>query len=72
MSVPIATADRFSAGAPHVAFEGDFVNVGGISYDVAPNGKRFLVLQPPEPSTTTSLQVVLNWFEELKRRVPMK
>jgi hypothetical protein len=52
-------------------FEGRYLNVLGVPYDVAPDGQRFMMLeesvkQPP----TTRLNVVLNWFEELKQRVP--
>ena len=40
-------------------------------YDVTADGKRFLVVQPPEPNASvTHLNVVLNWFEELQRLVP--
>ncbi len=43
---------------------------GGIShYDVTPDGNRFLMLQPPE-ATPSYINVVLDWFDELKRLVP--
>jgi hypothetical protein len=40
------------------------------SYDVAPDGQRFLVLEPAESqvASVTHLNVVLNWFEELKQK----
>ena len=47
-------------------------------YDIAPDGRRFLVtlLKPPQRSTPSSptheIQVVLNWFEELKAKVPVR
>jgi dipeptidyl aminopeptidase/acylaminoacyl peptidase len=46
-------------------------------YDITPDGKRFLVLLPAPQSGTESratqqIHVVLNWFEELKQRVPIK
>ncbi len=71
MSVAVQTQPDFSAEAPKFMFEGPYLNVPGVSYDVAPDGQRFMMLeesvkQPP----TTRLNVVLNWFEELKRRVP--
>jgi len=71
MSVAVQTQPDFSAEAPKFMFEGPYLNVPGVSYDVAPNGQRFMMLeesvkQPP----TTRLNVVLNWFEELKQRVP--
>jgi hypothetical protein len=42
------------------------------SYDVSPDGQRFLTIQAatgPE-GRRAQLVVVLNWFEELQRRVP--
>ena len=44
------------------------------SYDVSPDGQRFLMLKPVESPTSppTQINVVLNWFEELKQRVPVK
>ena len=48
----------------------------GRTYDVSPDGKRFLTIKPsggPEQTAaSTSLIVVQNWFEELKRLVPRK
>jgi hypothetical protein len=42
------------------------------NYDVSPDGQRFLMLKPSESAQTTPTQinVVLNWFEELKQKVP--
>jgi serine/threonine-protein kinase len=62
-----------SVGKPRLLFEGRFA--GGFSYgrkyDLAPDGKRFLMIQENEPPPpTTQYNVVLNWFEELKRLVP--
>ena len=54
-------------------------------WDIDPSGKRFLMIKPPAATTgesTTEGQaapapqpkiiIVLNWFEELKKRVPVK
>ena len=42
--------------------------------DIAPDGRRFLVLAPPESRsaepTTVHATVLLNFFDELRRRVP--
>jgi hypothetical protein len=42
------------------------------NYDVSPDGQRFLMLKPSEQAQAapTQINVVLNWFEELKQRVP--
>jgi len=39
---------------------------------VSPDGQRFLMLKPieQEAAAPTQINVVLNWFEELKQRVP--
>ena len=39
-------------------------------YDVTANGQRFLMPEENPGAPATEIQVVLNWFEELKRRVP--
>jgi serine/threonine-protein kinase len=44
------------------------------AFDIAPDGKQFIMLFPadqPNTGTTSApqIQVVLNWFEELKQRV---
>ena len=44
-------------------------------YDITPDGKQFLVMQlPPEQEAKASPQInmALNWFQELKQRVPVK
>jgi Tol biopolymer transport system component len=70
MVVSISTEPEFTAGTPQVLFEGPFNNVPGISYDVTPDGQRFLVLQPEyDDSQVTELHVVTNWFEELKSKI---
>jgi hypothetical protein len=53
---------------PYWIFTGPFAR----SYDVASDG-RFLMVQPAgvgEEGNASSIVVVQNWFEELKRAVP--
>jgi serine/threonine-protein kinase len=43
------------------------------AYDIMPDGKTLLMMQPATPSEPRSpaqLHVILNWFEELKEKVP--
>ena len=42
------------------------------TYDVSPDGKRFLMIQRDPTSVPRQLNVILNWPEELKRVVPTK
>jgi eukaryotic-like serine/threonine-protein kinase len=74
MAVDIATQPGFAAGTPRVLFEGRYepASVPVSNYDVSPDGQRFLMLKPVEQTEAapTQINVVLNWFEELKQKVP--
>jgi Tol biopolymer transport system component len=74
MAVEITTQPNFALGNPRVLFEGPYVlaTVPISNYDVSPDGRRFLMVKPTEQvqAAPTQINVVLNWFEELKRRVP--
>ena len=68
--VSIQTEPTFTAGSPAVLFTGNYLtNPSNRQYDVAPDGQRFLMIKE-EQTTTAQINVVLNWFEELKRLVP--
>ena len=74
MAVDISTQSGFTAGKPRVLFEGQYVPspATASNYDVSHDGQRFLMLKPSEGSEVapTQINVVLNWFEELKQKVP--
>ncbi len=78
MLVAIETEPTFLPGRPSVLFAGDYSRQGRPSYDVSPDGQRFLMLTSPENQETayensgqdTELVIVDNWFEELRRLAP--
>ena len=75
MVAEVATQPTFQAATSRLLFQGPYVRTPTISpeYDVTADGQRFLMVQPSEQrSPATEFNVVLNWFEELKRRVPAK
>ena len=76
MSVRIGTAPTFVAGTPETLFESpDLLSGWGRSYDVAPDGRRFLMtLNKEQPTNLAPIQMIFvqNWFEELKRLAPTK
>jgi hypothetical protein len=76
LSVRIATAPSFVAGRPETLFESaDLASAWGRNYDVAPDGRRFLMAIEKELPTSlapTQMILVQNWFDELKRLVPTK
>jgi hypothetical protein len=46
---------------------------GNPNYDVFRDGQRFVMIQNPNPSTSAGdVVAAFNWFEELKRLVPVK
>ena len=72
MVVTVETEPQFKAGTPRELFKRHFWGAAthpGLSYDVAPDG-RFIMIQEDEESAKIRINVVLNWFEELKRLVP--
>jgi serine/threonine-protein kinase len=78
MEVGVARGPTWSATTPSlVVREGYFTNPvwWGRSYDVSPDGQRFLMIKEGGLDGTappTSLVVVQHWLEELKRLVPTK
>ena len=75
MVVSIQTQGQtLTAGSPNVLFEGRYVShsipAGFQYYDISPEGKRFLMMKE-EALQQSQINVVLNWFEELKRLVPI-
>jgi serine/threonine-protein kinase len=77
MRVGVAPGPTFTATAPTKLFEGRYgaaPNQAGRTYDISPDGKRFLMIKPIVDPTAepASLVVVQNWREELKRLVPTR
>jgi len=70
VGVVIETEPTFTAGSPQVLFTGNYLtDPGNRQYDIAPDGQRFLMIKQ-ELAERYQINVVLNWFEELKRLVP--
>ena len=78
MAVSIQQGRTFTFGNPQLVFDGQYVAPpeAGRSYDVSPDGQRFLMIKDARPTgeapSPPQLIVVLDWFEELKRLVPTK
>ncbi len=72
MVVGIKTEPTFTAGSPVVLFTGRYTSPGTVgNYDISPDGQRFLMIKEADAvEEQAQINVVLNWFEELKRLVP--
>ncbi|HEV8393675.1 MAG TPA: protein kinase [Vicinamibacterales bacterium] len=75
IAVPVTLSPTFEAGASRrlfsdPAYRGSGSSLSDRTYDISPDGRRFVMIrnvdQPPR-----SLAVVQNWFDELRRRVPV-
>jgi serine/threonine-protein kinase len=74
MVAAVETKPVFTAAKPRLLFEGHYEASPEslpANYDVSPDGQRFLMIKASEQEqASTQINVVQNWFEELKRRVP--
>ena len=72
MSVSVGTQAVLAPKAPVLVFDGvhDFRSDTGLSFAVDPKGDRFLMIRLSGENTTSSIVVVLDWFQELRRLVP--
>jgi serine/threonine-protein kinase len=80
MAVSVETSPTFGFGVPRILFQSRYVGFsvnGGTPWDIHPEGDRFLMMK--EPGTDSAgdilgssrrINIVLNWSEELKKRVP--
>ena len=74
MAVPTTFTPELVLGVPKILFSGPYEHSGRsqeTSYDVAEDGRFLMVLREEgQAEQTMRINVVLNWFEELKARVP--
>jgi Tol biopolymer transport system component len=70
MAASFAGEPEVRIGAPRRLFEGDYSpdEPSCRHYDITPDGQRFLMIRAPEQR---SINIVVNWFEELKRLAPV-
>ncbi|NLV30749.1 MAG: protein kinase [Acidobacteria bacterium] len=75
MAVSVSAGAHFSHDRAHSLFRGDYVTadtwVGSLglqAWDIHPRSRRFLMMKEAGPAATTphKINIVLNWFEELK------
>jgi serine/threonine-protein kinase len=73
MAAEVAREPTFHAATSRLLFQGPYEagNIGSPDYDVTADDQRFMMVQPSEQqSSSGDFNVVLNWFEELKRVAP--
>jgi serine/threonine-protein kinase len=71
-SVDISTASGLRATGSRRVFGGPYAAPEGWSYDVARDGKKFLLMLGPPKGTMNQLVVVTNWFAEVRKLAPAR
>ena len=81
--VPVETDPTFSPGNPEILFQGTYFTLDispktlWTPWDIHPDGDRFLMIKPSAVTEAGAsveprkIIAILNWFEELKDRVPV-
>jgi len=78
MAASVKTDSAFSPETPKALFKGTYAFLFGFPlWDISPDGKRFLMMKGAEPSASTAtgprrINIVVNWIDELKQRVPVR
>jgi Tol biopolymer transport system component len=77
-AVSVNTQPVFRVGKPRTVPRPGAIVIAGKprNYDAAPDGQQFVIVVDASDTTTAlgppRIQVVINWFEELKARMPTK
>jgi serine/threonine protein kinase/Tol biopolymer transport system component len=74
MAVAVTKDRDFNPGRPEILFPTSAIRE---YWDISPDGKRFLMIEAAKSTgaaagTQAEINIVLNWFEELKEQVPTK
>ena len=74
IAVDIETEPVFKRGKSQVLFNGRYSSsidfFAYVYWDIHPDGKRFLMLKASAAVSPRKINIVLNWLEELRQRVP--
>jgi hypothetical protein len=79
IAVDVQTEPTFKVGKPKILFQRAYFASRYHMWDLSPDGKRFLMIKQstitddePTSAIPRKINIVLNWFEELKERVPIE
>ncbi len=75
MVVAVQAVETFTIQTPVPLFAAPYVldNAGGgnLNYAISPDGTESILVEQDLANAAPQINVVLNWFEELKARVPV-
>lgn len=64
MKVEILDPAKLEVGKPELVISGDYINIGGFSFDISKEGDRFLMVKGTPYKTADEIKVITNWFPE--------
>jgi hypothetical protein len=72
LAVDVDTRSGLTFGKARVLFDGPYTysNIGSQNYDLTPDDRRFVMIRPASEAAAPPLNIVTNWFEEVKRLTP--
>jgi eukaryotic-like serine/threonine-protein kinase len=71
-STHVSTTPELHWGPPRLAFETDFIDTPGMSYDITPDGQRLLVVRRAQAINPTRIEILMNWTEAVKQQAKVK
>lgn len=66
-STRVTTEPELLWDPPRLAFETDFIETPGMSYDVSPDGQRLLVVKRAGQIPQSRIEIIANWFAVFQR-----
>ncbi len=69
MAATIETKGGLAAGVPQQLFNGGWELAGSFEFEVMPDGKHFLMIRQQPDAIPTRIDIVLNWFDALRRKM---
>jgi protein kinase-like protein/WD40 repeat protein len=74
MAVEIRTSPLLKVGRPRALFEGPFRRARNSEWSFAPlpDGQHFVVVKADSQEPVREIRLLLNWFDDLKQRVPIR
>jgi hypothetical protein len=69
MAATVQAGSGVPDGRPELLFDRGWELPAGVGLSVLPDGKRFLMIRFAPAAIPTRLDVVFNWFDDLRARV---
>jgi len=72
MEAEILNPETLQTGMPEVILEGDYINLGGFSFDISPDGEKLMLVKGTDEKTSVEIRMINNWFTEIYEMMKFK